>query len=56
MDMGEWYAELDVKTSLFCLFHTERTGAYGSYSSLNEAREEADKRNKEGRKPGRDRS
>ncbi len=43
---GEYYADLDLKTNLWCVFHTESVRAFASYASEGEAKEEADKRNR----------
>lgn len=43
---GEYYAELDEDTGLFCVFHTETDKAFGSYSSMEEAEEKADEMNR----------
>lgn len=43
--VGEYYADLDKASGLYCVFHTETTKAYASYSSAEEAQEAADKWN-----------
>lgn len=47
---GEYYADYDPETGLWCVFHTETNRAYASFSSEAEAKEEADKRNRPGDK------
>jgi hypothetical protein len=47
---GEYYHDLDLKTNLWCVFHTERARAYASFADEGEAKEEADKRNRKGDK------
>jgi hypothetical protein len=42
---GEFYADLDEDTDLYCVFHTETTKAYSSWSSMEQAKEDADRRN-----------
>lgn len=45
--LGEYYHDLDLKTNLWCVFHTETPRAYASFASEEEAKEEADKRNRQ---------
>ena len=47
---GEYYADLDLKTNLWCVFHTETARAYASFADEGQAKEEADKRNRAGDK------
>lgn len=41
-----YYADLDEETGLYCVFHTETSHAYESYTDMSTAVERANKRNK----------
>ncbi len=47
---GEYYHDLDLKTNLWCVFHTEHAKAVASFADEGQAKEEADKRNRPGDK------
>lgn len=42
---GEWYYEWDENTQLYCVFHTESSKAYATYSSEKDADVDAKQRN-----------
>jgi hypothetical protein len=45
---GEYYADLDEETGLYCVFHTEKGGhAFESYCDIGEAEQRAKIRNEE---------
>lgn len=46
LSKGEYHAEYDEDTASFCVFHTEHSKAVGSHSSMDQAKEDADRRNK----------
>jgi hypothetical protein len=43
--VGEYYVDLDEKTNLYCVFHTESRKAFASYCSEKEAKKDAKERN-----------
>jgi len=45
--MGEYYADYDKHTGLYCVFHTESGKAHASYASMVEAELEARRMNEE---------
>jgi hypothetical protein len=45
-EIGEYYADLDEDTGLYCVFHTETTKAYASFAGMKEAEQEAETMNK----------
>ena len=47
---GEYYHDLDLKTNLWCVFHTEHAKAVASFADEGQSKEEADKRNRPGDK------
>jgi hypothetical protein len=48
INRGEFYADLDDATGLYCVFHTETSRAYSSWATMRQAQESADTLN-EGR-------
>lgn len=42
---GEFYAELDKESGLYCVFHTESAKAFASYADEDEAKDKARKMN-----------
>jgi len=49
--VGEFYADYDDDSGLWCVFHTENGHAYSSWSSREEAEEDAGRRNRDDRNP-----
>jgi len=44
--LGEYYHDFEPTSGAWCVFHSETSKAYASYSSESEAKEEAAKRNR----------
>lgn len=46
--VGEYYAELDEDSDMWCVFHTDKNSgkAYSSWASKSEAEKDAARRNK----------
>lgn len=42
---GEYYADLDEETNMWCVFHTESSHAFASYVTRVEAERDATERN-----------
>jgi len=43
--IGEYYADLDADTGLYCVFHTETSKAYTSWATMEQAQENATEKN-----------